>query len=636
MRARYAIQIVTAAVLRWPARVCLGLLLASIASGQPAIPPLQPPDRSSPRATLKTFLESSDAVATFFAREYKPARSRYTFRRLLSLTQTPMQCLDLSDVPPASRAKAGGAAAMALYEILSKIELPPLDQIPGAELSDSAPATNQLRWVIPNTEIALSRMPSGPHAGNFLFSADTVARAVEFYNRVRELPYNRPVPVQGLYERRITGGGWLIPLSWIEAMPPWFRSSLGGQAVWKWIALGLVLGVCCILLRVAYRLSLRGSSRHPFLDALARLLLPLFILGATPVVAYLALIQINFINEVGGAIQLLAAAVMFLSAAWLSWRAAPVAAEAIIASPQIASESIDAHLIRICSRLLGVIVAAALLVVGAERIGIPVYGIIAGLGVGGLAIALAAQPTIENLIGSLILFADKPIRVGDFCRCGDSLGTVQEIGIRSTRIRGLDRTLTTIPNAALSKMSIVNLTQRDQMLLRAVISVRCDTSAEQMRFLLAKLREMLLAHPRTLAESVRARLTGFGLSSRDIEVFAYVRTADWQEFLGIQEDVFLRIMDIVRESGTAFALPSQTLYFGRDSGLDPDKTHAAEAQVRQWREESRLPFPNFSTDLVKRIRGTLAYPPPGSAETRRESNADTLPPEVATAKKSKA
>ena len=107
---------------------------------------------------------------------------------------------------------------------------------------------------------------------------------------------------------------------------------------------------------------------------------------------------------------------------------------------------------------------------------------------------------------------------------------------------------------------------------------------------------MLLAHPRILAEAARVRLTGFGASSRDIELFAYARTGDWAEFLGIREDVFLRIIDIVEQSGTDFAFPSQTLYFARDPGPNQERTQAVEAQVRQWRAEGRLPFPDFCAE----------------------------------------
>ena len=118
----------------------------------------------------------------------------------------------------------------------------------------------------------------------------------------------------------------------------------------------------------------------------------------------------------------------------------------------------------------------------------PVYGIAAGLGVGGLAVALAAQPTIENLLGGMSLFADKPVRVGDVCKYGDAVGTIEAIGIRSARIRGEDRTLTTIPNAALAKMPIVNLSQRDRMLIQTVIGLRYETTPEQLRYVLVKLR----------------------------------------------------------------------------------------------------------------------------------------------------
>jgi len=211
--------------------------------------------------------------------------------------------------------------------------------------------------------------------------------------------------------------------------------------------------------------------------------------------------------------------------------------------------------------------SATLLALGANRLGIPVYGIVAGPGVGGLAIALAAQPTIENLIGGLNLFADKPIRVADFCKYGDAVGTVEAIGIRSTRIRGIDRTLTTIPNAALAKMPIVNLTRRDQMLIQAVIGLRYDTTPEQLRYILVRLREMLLGHPRVHPEPARARFIGFGASSLDIEVFAYVMTSDWNVFLGIREDILLRAMDVIEQGGSAIATPhAEDLFAPASSG----------------------------------------------------------------------
>ena len=599
--------------LRWLGVLGTLCFVAATVLGEDTTHPLKPPDRSSPRATLKTFLEAGDAVGALVSGNYETSPSHEDYEQLSSLVTTAVKCLDLHEVAPAARFKKGRAAALCLYETLSRIKLPPFDEIPDASQYEEPAGTNAARWVIPDTEIVLERAQSGRQQGQFLFSAQSVADAEDFYARVRGLPYTRPVPLKDLPEIGTIGGGWLIPYAWIKQLPPWLLTPLGGQVGWKWIALFLLLSVFVLLLRVAYRVSRRGSSEHPFVQALLHLSFPAFLLLATPAVAYVALIQINLIRDVGSAVELTATGIMFIAGAWISWRLAPVIAEAIIASPKIAPESIDAHLIRICTRLLGIAGAAGLLAMGAGLLGLPVYGIVAGLGVGGLAIALAAQPSIENLIGGLSLFADRPIRVGDFCMYGTEVGTVEAIGIRSTRIRGLDRTVTTIPNAVLSKMPVVNFALRDRMLIKIVIGLRYETKPEQLRYVLAKLRELLLAHPKVTPEPARVRFAGFGECSLNLDVFAYVDTKDWNEFLGIQEDIYLRMMDVVAASGTGFAFPSQTVYFARDGGLNPDKSAAAVAQVQQWRAGSKLPFPDFDIAFRKANRDTLEFPPAGSA-----------------------
>ncbi len=495
-------------------------LLATIAFAQEPANPLKPVDRSSPRAALKTFLESGDALGAFLVQDYLPSPSREHFRHLIALSEIPLQSLDLSELSPAARPKAGRAAAVALYEVLSRIPLPPLDDIPDASQVSPPVAGGPTRRVIPNTEIALVRTPGGPRGDEFLFSADTVARAGEFYERVRELPHRRPLPLQGMHDVFVSGGAWMIPYAWIQSLPASLRAPIAEQAAWKWIGLALLLLLLASFLWLAYRVSQLGEHQSRFLRALAQFAMPSSLLVATPLVAYLALVQVNLAGGVGSAIEIAATALMFAAGAWMAWRLAPVVAEAIIASPRIAPESIDAHVIRVVARLLGILGGMALLAVGADRLGAPVYGVVAGLGVGGLAIALAARPSVENLIGGMSLFADKPIRVGDFCKYGDLSGTVEAIGLRSSRIRGQDRTLTTIPNAAMARMPIVNLTQRDRMLLKAVIGLRCETTPEQLRYLLVKLRELLLGHPRVHPGPARARFTAFGASSLDIEVFA--------------------------------------------------------------------------------------------------------------------
>jgi len=590
------------------------LLVATIAFAQDQAHPLKAPDRSSPRAALKTFLDSSDAFAAFLARSYLPDPSRANYHHSISLGMISLQSLDLSKMPKVVRHVKGRAAATALYETLNRIPLPPLDQIPGADQVAQPDCTGLTRWVIPNTEIALVCVKSGPRSGDFLFSTDTVARAGEFYERVRRLPYIRPVYVKNLHELVTTRGGWMVPHAWIQAMPTALRTPLANQPGWKWIGLVLILGVIALFLSQVNRLSRLGDRQRPFRRALAHFAMPVSILAAVPAGAYLVLFQIRLTGGASEAVDLVATAVSFLAGAWMLWRLAPVVAEAIIALPSVVSESIDAYLIRVSTRVFAILGSATVLAVGADRLGLPVYGIVAGLGIGGLALALAAQPTIENLIAGLNLFADKPIRVGDFCKYGDEVGTVEAIGIRSARIRGFDRALTTIPNGALAKMPIVNLTRRDRILIHTEIHLRYQTSPEQLRYVLVKLREMLLAHPRIHPDPARARLIGFGASSLDIEIFAYVMTNDWAEFLGVREDVLLRVMDIIEQGGTAIAFPSQTLYLGRDRDPHDGKVQAAEASVAAWRDEGSLPFPNFSPEQAGQIRESIDYPPPGSTE----------------------
>jgi len=234
---------------------------------------------------------------------------------------------------------------------------------------------------------------------------------------------------------------------------------------------------------------------------------------------------------------------------------------------------------------------------------------IAALGVGGLALALGAQKTVENFVGSVTLIADQPIRVGDFCKVGDTVGTVESIGMRSTRIRTNERTVVTIPNGDFSSQRIENYTHRDRIWFHPTFGVRCDTSPDQIRYLLVELRSILYAHPKVDPESARVRFVGIGASSFNLEFFAYVLTNDFGEFLEVQEDLLLRMMDVIEASGSSFAFPSQTIYLGRDSGKSEEKTQAAEGKVKEWREADDLPLPRFSPERIQSLRNTISYGP---------------------------
>jgi MscS family membrane protein len=258
-----------------------------------------------------------------------------------------------------------------------------------------------------------------------------------------------------------------------------------------------------------------------------------------------------------------------------------------------------------------VVVAGILVILYAA--GVNITAALAGLGVGGIAVAFAAQKTLENLFGGISITSDQPVRVGDFCRFGDQLGTVEDIGLRSTRIRTPDRTLVSVPNGHLSSISLENFGVRDKIWFHPTIQLRYETSADQLRYVLAEIRQMLYAHPRVETQSARIRFVKLGASSLDLEIFAYVLATDYAVFLEIQEDLLLRIMDVVEKSGTSFAFPSHTAYMTQDRGLNAEKTQAAIAQIRQWRAEKDVPFPNFPPERIAQMTHTIPYPSPDSS-----------------------
>ena len=225
-------------------------------------------------------------------------------------------------------------------------------------------------------------------------------------------------------------------------------------------------------------------------------------------------------------------------------------------------------LLRPATTLLKVVVWLVAIISWFDNLGFNVTTMIAGLGVGGIAVGLAAQKSIENLIGAITIYAAEPIRIGDFCKAGNTLGIVEEIGLRFTTLRTLDRTKVTIPNANLANMDIENFTRRDKILYRRTVRLRNDTTPEQIRSVLDGVRSMLIEHPKIDPEPARIRFIEFGEYSLNLDVFTYIKTINYGEYLEIVEDLNLKILDIVAATGTLLALPTRSIRI-------EDKEHAS-------------------------------------------------------------
>ncbi|MDF2368661.1 mechanosensitive ion channel family protein [Sneathiella sp.] len=544
--------------------------------------PISPPDTSSPRATIESFLflmgEARNIwldVRDDYAKGDTILLSEADERRLAmvqTILEKASQTFDLSAIPASTREHVSIEIVLQLLEVFDRIDLPRLSTIPGYEVgifpSASDLATLPSSWYVPGTNIVIARLQQGPAQGAFLFSKETVERIPEDYETIKNFPLKHD-RTEDLYNYYIyTPGGFVAP-KWYDfliAGPDWLQKEIYNQTVWQWMMFVLLT----LLFALAPALLLRRSRPDEDEEITARRQIRQMLScgGLVFLVLfyrYLCNSQINITGGLMEGISTVTTAIIWSCVALLTYQLLNFLYSSAVRNPAVPTGSIDASLLRTGFRVFSCTVALVIMGYGATQIGIPVYGVIAGLGVGGLAIALAAQPTIENLIGGIILYADRMVRVGEFCQFDNLSGTVESIGIRSTRIRALDRTVITISNADLAKRKITNYSRRDQFHLRHRIGLRYQTTQAQLTVIIDDIHKYLENHQQVKADPLRVRFVELGDYSLNIEIYAYVDVGSMPDFLVVQEEVLMKIVGIVRARGADFAFPSTTTYLASDS-----------------------------------------------------------------------
>jgi MscS family membrane protein len=472
-----------------------------------------------------------------------------------------------------------------------------LSNKPEGNLDDSLPPSKERVGTVKtpsgSLDILLERVERGNGPPLWLFSAETLKNVPETY---KELDVRTIEP----YLPKFLVNTWVL----------WFP-------LWMWFLFLLVIPVLfglsvlvtrlltLILLSVVHRIAKVRADQH-----VARLTGPLRIVIFALAIWFISLLSHSVTASVFW--RYVASTLTVIGATWLCVRVIDLVFK-LKQSQLVATSSDKISLVQLGRKLFKILAVVVGAVVIFYIAGINIAAVLTGLGIGGIAIAFAAQKTLENLFGGIMIISDQPIRVGDFCRAGDYLGTVENIGLRSTRIRTLKRTVVSVPNGQLAVMSLENFTMRDKIWFHHTLHLRYETTADQLRYILAEIRKMLYEHSKVESHSARIRFTGLGNSSLDLEVFAYVLEREYEPFLHVQEDLLLRILDMIEASGTGIAFPSQTTYIGKDAGLDAEKSQKAIKTVRQWREQGKLPFPDFSPETISEIDSKIEYPPPGSA-----------------------
>ena len=579
---------------KWSRFAGLIVLLLCVGNGANAteIHPLRPLDTSSPRATLQGFIETTDDVYRRMAevldsygrsgRLYPSAEERREQSEALKDALKLGQYFDVSGIAPVLRDTVTGERVLQLREVLDRIEVPATADIPDRE---AMTRLGSKRWRLPDTEIDFVQVENGPRAGEFLVSAETVDRLPEFYERVRHLPY-RSGPAVHLSEvyRAISLSGsttihdaflsspvglsYIVPPRWMLSLPHWAKARIAGLATWQWLGLGVGLFIGGLVIFGSHRAIRRraSASQNPSGTRWSMLLVPLAVIlvGGLFVPLLTAVLRIGGATRV--AIDYAQTGAVFLGAAWRVLVVSVLVGEAIISSERLTSRSLDSQLIRLGTRLVGLMAAIAILIEGGDELGFPAYSVLAGLGVGGLAVALAARDTIANLIGSLLITIEKPFRVGHVVRIGGTEGTVEDVGFRSTRIRTPDNSLVTIPSSAVVNTTVENLSIRSKRRQRFFVQVMYDTPREKVEEIVKRIRQLIVDHPLAEESTCQVRFNNFAESSLDILVIFNLVVEDYASELQERESVLLQIMDLVKDAGVEFAFPTRTLYIETGTG----------------------------------------------------------------------
>ena len=386
---------------------------------------ISPIQTESPRSTIRTFYRLRDELETSMW-DYWQQQNTSNAAQITFVMGQMRALIDLSKLPVASRRETGSETALYLLDILGRVKTIDATNLPGTdELDDQALNGHRLT----GTPLRIVETTEGDRAGEYLFSPDTIRSAPRFFRGIEKRRLRSTLPMDSWYELGHQLAGPWIPLKQIEALPDILKRPLLNTPIWK-IILVLILSMATgFILHAWHRFLTKWFTDDPVAIVRLKTLSPVAIMIALLGLRYVFSFQINTSGRFFDLTETLMIALFYVAATWAFWAAVRVFFETILIDPRLGTRNLDDSFIGLVGKIVGVIGGILILGFGANELGVPILSMIAGLGIGGIAVALAARPTLENLIGGFILFLDKPVRVGDYCTFGDQSGTVEDIGI---------------------------------------------------------------------------------------------------------------------------------------------------------------------------------------------------------------
>jgi MscS family membrane protein len=500
----------------------------------PEAAPDDPVQTGTPRETMRSFYTAMQ--------DYKKGLDTRD-DQLKERINDAIRCFDLSGMPMTGRHYEAVQAAVYLKEIIDRSVVMDYGQLPDS--------TARPLWKSHGGNFVIRQKQGGDQEGEYLITADTLSRLPDLFEQLKNHPY---VPGGGL------GAGYQAP--WLDRhIPGWTFNKFLGIAYWQWIGLVLValLGlVFRLIVRALFGLVLNFSAVKWQGALIGALTSPLALLAAS-LFWLVAVHCLRFNGEVLVFLTYFVKILFCLSMIWALYRLTHVLNLFLVDYSKRADNNLDEQLVSLITRTLKIIVVVTGVLVAAQNLGVQVFSVLAGLGLGGLAVALAAKDTLANFFGSIMIMIDRPFRVGHYIKVDSQEGTVEEIGFRSTKIRTPYSSLVSIPSSELSLAAVDNLGLRRFRRVRTTLGVTYDTTTEQMTGFVEGIKRILDANPKCTKDYLVA-FSEFNSSSLDVLVNFFLDVPDLAGEAAEKQKIFLAIMQLAEQSGVSFAFPSQSLY----------------------------------------------------------------------------
>jgi MscS family membrane protein len=491
------------------------------AAAQGPVIPADEFDRGTPRRTADGFLAAVD-------------RSDY---------ETAAEYLDLRNLLGVAEELTGTELARRLSVIVNRATWIDIDELvddPGGRGNDGLPGYRDSIGVVLNkgkeVRLLMQKVPRGDGVSIWKVSNATVSIIPELYEI-----YGYPEVVERLARHMPTG-------------------AIFGYEYFKWVlvlAAGSVGYGLVFLLALVVRRALGDPDRPSNRRVFRFIVIPF---GIWVVIVSLNAVAITLGRGVTAEALQRVSPIPVLITTWMLFGGINLIREVYANRLNALGRPGVAGLLRPASNAIKLLVGIAALLVYLDKLGFNITTVLAGLGVGGIAVALALQKPMEDVFGAFTLYAQQPVRIGDFCRVGNETGTIEEIGLRTTRLRTLADTVIAIPNAQLASQPIDNISARQKIRYRSILRLRYDSEPEQIEQVLEGVRELLSAHERVLPDGHRVRFYEIADDALLVEVNAYLNTTEWAEYLRLAEELNMLILQVVAAAGTSLSLPARTLH----------------------------------------------------------------------------